>query len=94
MDYMAKYIDLNLQAKRKIMKKFNKYIQSQDISKERTKSTLDQEDEIKKMLEYINNTITANDLTIITNTEADIEKLFRKFFFDKYLFNAIKVLKE
>ena len=94
MGYMAKYIDLNLQAKRKIMKKFNKYIQSQDISKERTKSTLDQEDEIKKMLEYINNTITANDLTIISNIEADIEKLFRKFFFDKYLFNAIKVLKE
>ena len=94
MGYMAKYIDLNLQAKRKIMKKFNKYIQSQDISKDRTKSTLDQEDEIKKMLEYINSTITANDLTIITNTEADIEKLFRKFFFDKYLFNAIKILKE
>ena len=94
MGYMAKYIDLNLQAKRKIMKKFNKYIQSQDISKERTKSTLDQEEEIKKMLEYINSTITANDLTIISNIEADIEKLFRKFFFDKYLFNAIKVLKE
>ena len=43
MGYMAKYIDLNLQAKRKIMKKFNKYIQSQDISKERTKSTLEKE---------------------------------------------------
>ena len=94
MGYMAKYIDLNLQAKRKIMKKFNKYIKSQDISKEKIKSTLEQEDEIKKMLEYINTTITNDDLTTITNTEGDIEKLFRKFFFDKYLFNAVKVLKE
>ena len=94
MGYMSKYIDLNLQAKRKIIKKFNKYIQSQNIIKERTKSTLEQEDEIKKMLEYINNTIINNDLNTISLKEADIEKLFRKFFFDKYLFNAIKVLKE
>ena len=94
MGYMNKYIDLNLQAKRKIIKKFNKYIQSQDITKERTKSTLEQEDEIKKMLEYINNTIINSDLTTISLKEADIEKLFRKYFFDKYLFNAIKVLKE
>ena len=34
MDYMNRYINLNLQAKRKIMKKFNKYLESQDNQKE------------------------------------------------------------
>jgi len=92
--YMEKYIDLNLQAKRKILKKYNKYIQSQDNSKERVKSTLEQEEEIKKMKEYIDNTIVNNYLTEVVNTESEIEKLFRKYFFDKYSFNAIKVLKE
>ena len=93
MGYMNRYIDLNLQAKRKIIKKFNKYIQSQDKEKEnlkeRSKSTLEQEDELKTMLEYVNNTIISSDLTKISNTEADIEKLFRQFFFDKYLFNYL-----
>ena len=93
MDYMNKFIDLNLQAKRKILKKFNKYLNSQDnkISK---KGTPEQEEEIKKMLEYINKTIIMEDLGKISNTESDIEKMFKKYFYDKYSFDAIKVLKE
>ena len=94
MGYMAKYIDLNFQAKRKILKKFNKYIQTQDNSKEKVKSTPEQEEEIKIMLEYINKTIIEQDSAEIVKTEAEIEKIFRKYYFDKYLFNAIKVLKE
>ena len=94
MGYMAKYIDLNFQAKRKILKKFNKYIQTQDNSKEKVKSTPEQEEEIKIMLEYINKTIVEQDSAEIVKTEAEIEKIFRKYYFDKYLFNAIKVLKE
>ena len=46
------------------------------------------------MKEYIDNTIVNNYLTEVVNTESEIEKLFRKYFFDKYSFNAIKVLKE
>ena len=94
MDYMNRYINLNLQAKRKIMKKFNKYLESQDNQKEKIKATNEQEEEIKKMLEYINNTIVNNDSTTISNFEGNIEQLFKKFFNDKYLFNSIKVLKE
>ena len=94
MGYMNKYLDLNLQAKRKILKKFNKYIESQENTKEREKSTLEQEEEIKKMLEYINNTIVTGNLTKISTMETEIEKLFKKFFYDKYSFNAIKTLKE
>ena len=94
MGYMAKYIDLNFQAKRKILKKFYKYIQTQDNSKEKVKSTPEQEEEIKIMLEYINKTIVEQDSAEIVKTEAEIEKIFRKYYFDKYLFNAIKVLKE
>ena len=95
MDYMNKFIDLNLRAKRKILKKFNKYIQSQeDNSKEKIKANQDQEEEIKKMLEYIDTTIIPDNLIKISETEADMEKLFKKFFFDKYLFDAVKVLKE
>ena len=94
MGYMNKYIDLNLQAKRKIIKKFNKYLESQDNIKIKTKATKEQEEEIKKMLEYIDNTIINKDLNTISNKESDIEQLFKKYFYDKYLFNAIKVLKE
>ena len=95
MDYMSKYIDLNLQAKRKILKKFNKYSQSQEnntISK--IKSTVEQEMEIKKMQEYIDKTLVQTDMEKISQIEAQIEKIFKKFFYDKYLFNAVKVLKE
>ena len=94
MGYMNKYIDLNLQAKRKIIKKFNKYLESQDNLKIKTKATIEQEEEIKKMLEYIDNTIINNDINTISNIESDIEQLFKKYFYDKYLFNAIKILKE
>ena len=58
MDYMNKFLDLNMKAKRKILKKFNKYIASQeDINKEHKKATPSQEKEIKKMMEYIDKTI-------------------------------------
>ena len=93
MDYMNKYIDLNLQAKRKILKKFNKYIQSQE-NKDNKKQTSEQDEEIKKMLEYIDSTIVIEDLGKIADTESDMEKMFKKYFYDKYSFDAVKVLKE
>ena len=92
MDYMNKYIDLNLQAKRKILKKFNKYIQSQE-NKDNKKQTSEQDEEIKKMLEYIDSTIVIEDLGKIADTESDMEKMFKKYFYDKYSFDAVKVLK-
>ena len=80
MGYMNKYLDLNLQAKRKILKKFNKYIESQENTKEREKSTLEQEEEIKKMLEYIDTTIVPDDLVKISETEEDLENYLKNFF--------------
>ena len=95
MDYMSKYIDLNLQAKRKILKKFKKYSQTQENNiLPQNKSTVQQEMEIKKMQEYIDKTLLQTDLDKITKLEAQIEKIFKKYFYDKYLFNAVKVLKE
>ena len=93
MDYMNKFLDLNLQAKRKILKKFNKYINSQ-INKDTKKPTSEQDLEIKKMLEYIDTTIVLEDLGNISNIETDIEKIFKTYFYDKYSFDAVKVLKE
>ena len=93
MDYMNKFLDLNLQAKRKILKKFNKYLNSQD-NKNTKKPTPEQEEEIKKMLEYIDTTIIIDDLGKISSTESDIEKMFKKYFYDKYSFDVVKVLKE
>ena len=93
MDYMNKYIDLNLQAKRKILKKFNKYIQSQE-NKDNKKQTSEHDEEIKKMIEYIDSTIVIEDLGKIADTESDMEKLFKKYFYEKYSFDAVKVLKE
>ena len=88
--YMNKYLDLNIQAKKKILKKFNKYIKTQ----EKEKSTVEQDEEIKKMVEYINNTIVDVDINKILTMENEIETIFKKFFYDKYLFNVVKVLKE
>ena len=92
MDYMNKYIDLNLQAKRKILKKFNKYNQTKENI--RNKSTIVQDLKIKKMQEYIDKTLDKTDMNKITEIEAQIESIFKKYFYDKYLFNAVKVLKE
>ena len=94
-DYLNKYIELNLEAKRKILKKFYKYNQTQDMNNTgRNKSTMDQEIEIKKMMEYIDKTVVKSDLDKIAKIEADMEKIFKKYFFDKYSFDAVKVLKE
>ena len=92
MDYMSKYMDLNLEAKRKILKKFNKYNQTKENIK--NKSTLDQDLRIKKMQEYIDKTLNKTDMDKISEIEAQIEEIFKKYFYDKYLFNAVKVLKE
>ena len=92
MDYMSKYMDLNLEAKRKILKKFNKYNQTKENIK--NKSTLDQDLRIKKMQEYIDKTLNKTDMDKISEIEAQIEDIFKKYFYDKYLFNAVKVLKE
>ena len=95
MDYMSKYIDLNLQAKRKIMKKFNKYNPNLDNNPfSKSKPTIEQEMEIKKMKEFIEKTLVKTDMDKISEIEAKIEKMFKKYFYDKYLFKAVKVLKE
>ena len=99
MDYMSKYLELNTEAKRKIMKKFNKYNQNPENSLtnlyNRNKATNEQDEaEIKKMIEYIDNTVVKSDLEKITKLEANIESIFKKFFSYKYSFNAVKVLKE
>ena len=95
MDYMNKYIDLNVEAKRKIMKKFNKYSQTQENNINNIKSsTVEQEIEIKKMLEYIDKTVIKTDLDKIAEVEGTTEKIFKKYFYDKYSFNAVKALKE
>ena len=99
-DYLSKYLDLNTEAKRKIMKKFNKYNQAPAQENQstnvnnRNKSTLEQEKEIKDMINYIDVTVVKTDSDKITKIEADIEKMFKKFFYYKYSFNAVKMLKE
>ena len=98
MDYMNKFLDLNLQAKRKILKKFNKYINNQENKEnkenKKPKPISEQDVEIKKMLEYIETTIVFEDLGKISNIESDIEKIFKTYFYDKYSFDAVKILKE
>ena len=91
-DYLNKYIDLNLQAKRKILKKFNKYLQSTNYIN--INPTKEQEEEIKKMKEYVENTVMPDQLNRIINIESDIEKMFKKYFYEKYSFDAVKILKE
>ena len=93
MDYMSKYIDLNLEAKRKIMKKFNKYTKTQENNLNDKKKTTD-EQEIKHIKEYIEKTVVKDDSNQISQLEGEIEKIFKQYFFDEYSFNAVKVLKE
>ena len=94
MYFLNKFLELNLQAKRKILKKFNKYLASQQEEKGNKKWTSEQDEEIKKMKEYINTTLLKEDIEKINETELKIEKLFKKFFYDEYSFDAAKVLKE
>ena len=93
MDYMSKYIDLNLEAKRKIMKKFNKYTKTQENNLNDKNKTTD-EQEIKHIKEYIEKTVVKDDSNQISQLEGEIEKIFKQYFFDEYSFNAVKVLKE
>ena len=93
MDYMSKYIDLNLEAKRKIMQKFNKYTKTQENNLNDKNITTD-EQEIKHIKEYIEKTVVKDDSNQISQLEGEIEKIFKQYFFDEYSFNAVKVLKE
>ena len=91
-DCINKYIDLNLQAKRKILKKFNKYLKSANYNNMRP--TPQEQEEIKKMKEYAESTVMPEQLNMVINLESDIEKLFKKYFYEKYSFDAVKILKE
>ena len=91
-DFINKYIDLNLQAKRKILKKFNKYLKSANYSN--MHPTPQEQEEIKKMKEYAESTVMPEQLNTVINLESDIEKLFKKYFYEKYSFDAVKILKE
>ena len=56
--------------------------------------TKEQQEEIKKMKEYVENTVMPEQLNRIINIESDIEKMFKKYFYEKYGFDAVKILKE
>jgi uncharacterized protein YehS (DUF1456 family) len=49
----------------------------------KVRPTKEQDKEIKKMEEYINNALVQEKLRIILNTQQDIEKLFKKYFSDQ-----------
>ena len=90
-DYMSKFVELNYQAKRKIYKKFKKYIEK---NKDNIKPSKEQAEEIKKIEEYIENTIVIEDLNKINAIDNELEIMFKKYFYDEYTFDAVKVLKE
>ena len=88
--YMRKYIELNLKAKSKIMKKFTKYTKDMNNKENyelREKIILEIED-------IMTNSNLANALQIISIQQTEVEKIFGDNFFDKYSFNAIKILKD
>lgn len=88
--YMRSYIELNLKAKSKIMKKFTKY--TKDVN---AKDNLEFREKCLDDIENVmNNSNLSNALQIISIQQTEVEKIFGDNFFDKYSFNAIKILKD
>ena len=88
--YIKSFVELNLKAKDKIMKKFQKFTKVLD-SKENEETVK----EINKKFEIlISNSNLLNPLQILSIEQTEIEKIFSEFFFDKYSSNAIKILKD
>ena len=102
---LRKYIDLNLQAKKKIMKKFMK-LRPEKLRSEfpeflRNNSRQNDDlisplyDKISKFIDnLVKNSNLSNPFQVLSLEEAELEKIFAEYFFDKYNFEAIKNLKE
>ena len=86
---MKSYIELNLKAKTKIIKKFLKYTKYID------KDNIELRDSINKDVEnFVNKNIISKSIEHLNSKQTEIEKLFSDAFFDKYSFNAVKQLKD
>lgn len=83
---MKTFIELNLKAKAKIVKKFKKYC----------KYCLEKIDITKDIEEYINmpSINLKEPLKLISDIQSEIEKVFYAHFFEKYAFNTLKKLKD
>jgi len=84
-NHLKDYIELNLKAKVKILKKYNKL----------TKFCSGKLDSEKLIDEYIMKSVyLLSPLKIINEINSEIEKVFFNNFFDKYSQNSLKVLKD
>lgn len=81
---MKGFIELNLKAKIKILKKYKKFTKF-------CYNKLDVQDQAEK---FIENSKLKEPLKLLSEVQADIEKNFYVNFFDKYSFNALKKLKD
>jgi len=83
---MKTFIELNLKAKAKILKKFKKYC----------KFCLEKIDIIKDIDEYVSmpSINIKEPLKFISDAQSEIEKVFYAHFFEKYAFNTLKKLKD
>ena len=88
--YLQSFIELNLKAKEKIMKKFDK------LTKELDNKIYDEiVKKIKNDLEvYILKSKLVNALQKLREEQTEIETIFSEFFYYKYSSNAIKILKD
>ena len=86
---MKSYIELNLKAKTKIIKKFLKYTKYID------RDNIELRDSINTDVEnFVNKKIISKSIEHLNSKQTEIEKLFSDAFFDKYSFNAVKQLKD
>lgn len=83
---MKNYIELNLKAKTKILKKFKKYC----------KFCLEKIDINKEVEEHIQNPSVnlKEPIKLVCEAQSEIEKVFYTHFFEKYSFNTLKRLKD
>ena len=77
LQYLKSFIELNLKAKEKIMKKFQKFTKELD-----NKENYEKIKEINNKLEtFISNSNLLNSLPIISIEQTQIETTFSQFFF-------------
>ena len=83
---MKSFIELNLKAKSKILKKYNKYI---GIIREK----IDFSEELDNYLKNPSINLFES-IKELNEIQAETEKVFYSYFFEKYSFNTIKKLKD
>lgn len=81
---MKSFIELNLKAKLKIMKKFKKY----------TKFSSKNLDVYEKVEQFSESQNLKEKVKVIVNLIVDIEKVFQEHFVGKYSYKTSKILKE